>query len=64
MNKFYAILWLLFDILTAMVGYTIHGSIFYSIINFIFSPLAWIYWLITHNVDMNVLRETFSWFFN
>lgn len=64
MNRFYGILWILFDVLTAMVGYTIHGSIFYSIINFIFSPLAWIYWLITHNVDMNVLRETFSWFFN
>lgn len=63
-RKFGGLIWLVFDLLTAMIGYTIHHSIFYSIINFIFSPLAWCYWLITHNVDMTVIRETFSWFFN
>ena len=57
------LLYIIFDTLTAMIGYTIHGSIFWSIIDFFFAPIAWIKWLILHEVTMNVIRNTFTWFF-
>ena len=50
--------------LTAMIGHTIHGSIFWSIMDFLFAPLAWIKWLIMQQVTMSIIRDTFSWFFN
>lgn len=54
----------LFSIATAMVGYNIHGNVFYSIADFIFTPIAWIWWLIGQDVNMTVIRDTFSFFFN
>lgn len=51
-------------ILTAMVGYTIHNSIFWSIIDFLFAPIAWIKWIICQEVTLSILKTTFSWFFN
>jgi hypothetical protein len=46
-----------------MIGYTIHGSIFWAIIDWIFMPIAWCKWLICHEVNMTIIRETFSFFF-
>lgn len=54
---------LIIAVLTAMIGYTIHSSIFWSIIDFFFFPLAWIKWLIFHEVTMSVIKQTFAWFF-
>jgi hypothetical protein len=56
------IVYLIFCVATAMVGYTIHHNVFYSVVNFLFSPISWIYWLITHNVSVSVIKETFSFF--
>lgn len=55
---------LLFSIGTAMISYTINHSIFWSIMAFIFSPLAWIKWVIHHDVTLRIIQQTFSWFFN
>ena len=52
-----------FSIITAMIGYTIHGSIFWSIMDFLFTPIAWIKWLAFHEVTLSIIKETFSWFF-
>jgi len=57
------LLYTVFSILTAMVGYTIHGSIFWSIIDFFFTPIAIIKWLICHEITLTVIKETFNWFF-
>ena len=59
-----SILGLLFATATAMVGYTIHGSIFWSIVDFIFAPVAIIKWLICHELTASVLRETFGFILN
>jgi len=53
----------IFCVLVAMVGYHIHNSIFWSIMDFIFTPITIIKWLIYHEITMNVIKETFSWFF-
>jgi hypothetical protein len=50
-------------IVTAMVGYTIHGSIFWSIVDLFVWPLAIMKWLIYHELTLDVLKRTFSWFF-
>ena len=57
------ILALILCIATAMIGYTIHSSLFWSIMDFIFAPLTWCKWLICHEVNLTVIKTTFTWFF-
>lgn len=52
----------LFAIGTAMIGYNIHDSIFWSFIDFFFAPLVWIKWLIMHQVNLSIIKETFNFF--
>ena len=59
-----SLIYMVFSVLTAMIGYTIHGSLFWSFMDFVFTPFAWIKWLIMHQVTMSVIKNTFSWFFN
>jgi hypothetical protein len=54
---------LLFAIMTAMVGNTIHGSLFWSIMDLFFAPFAWCKWLIYHEVTLAIIKQTFSFFF-
>ncbi len=49
---------------TAMIGHSIHHSLFWAIVDFFFAPLAWAKWLICHQVNMTIIRETFAFFFN
>jgi hypothetical protein len=51
---------LAFKIFVAMVGYTIHGSVFWSIIDFIFSPIVLIKWLIYHEITFEIIKQTFA----
>jgi len=48
---------------TAMIGYTIHGSLFWSFMNFIFCPIAWAKWLICKEVSLSVIKQTFAFLF-
>ena len=48
--------------ITAMIGHIIHGSIFWTIIDFIFPIFAWIKWIIMKEVSMKIIREIFSFF--
>ena len=57
-------LYTLICISTAMIGYTIHGSLFWAIVDFIFTPIVWIKWLCFHEVNMSIIRETFTFFLN
>ena len=54
---------MIFCVSTAMIGHTIHGSLFWSIVDFFFSPIAWIKWIVCHEVTLTVIKQTFSWFF-
>ena len=53
---------LILAIFTAFVGYEIHGSFFWAIINFIFWWLSWIKWLIYQDVSVSVIRKAFDFF--
>lgn len=50
-------------IITGMVGYNIHNSVGWAIVDFFFWPFVWIKWLIYHEVNMSIIKDTFSFFF-
>lgn len=54
--------WLI-AILTSMIGYHIHGSVGYAILNFFFWGISWIVWLVQQKVNLTIIKETFSFFF-
>jgi hypothetical protein len=58
----YKVIYFLFCVATAMVGHNIHHNAFYAVINFFCAPVSWLYWLITHNVNMTDITNTFSFF--
>ncbi len=62
-NKFFSFLYLIVCTSTAMIGYTMHNSIFWSIIDFLLTPLVWFKWLIFKEVTLDIILKTFSWFF-
>jgi len=47
---------------TAIIGYEIHSSIFWSIIDFFFWPFAWIKWAIFHEVNVSIIKSAFEFF--
>jgi len=58
--------WMYFftSIITGMIGYTINGgSTFWGIVDFFFSPLPWIKWVLCQEINLTIIKETFSWFF-
>lgn len=62
-NKIMKFLYTVFCLLTAMVGYTIHGSLFWSIVDFFFTPIAILKWIICQEITMTIIHNTFTWFF-
>lgn len=48
---------------TAMIGYSIHKSILWSIVDFILCPFVWIKWMIYKEVTLDIIKKTFEWFF-
>jgi hypothetical protein len=48
--------------ITAMIGYTIHNSLFWSIIDFIFMPYVWCKWIVCHEVNISIIKKTFEFF--
>ncbi len=62
MKRLGAVIYGLFCIGTAMVGHTIHHSLFWSVVDFFFTFLAWAKWLICHQVNLGVIKQTFSFF--
>ena len=51
-----------FAVLVAMVGYQIHHSIFWAIMDFVFWPFAVVKWLVLHQVNKTIIEQTFSFF--
>ena len=57
-NLFYFIM----AIATAIVGYSVHGSIGWSVVDFFFWPFAWAKWLICQEVNITLIKHAFDWF--
>lgn len=51
---------IIIGLFTAIVGHAIHGSIFWSIVDFVFWPIAWLKWLICQEVTMSIIKNALS----
>lgn len=54
------LVYFLFCIATAMIGYQMHHSVGYAIFDLIFAPIVWIKWLIYHEINLTIIIETFK----
>lgn len=57
------IFYLFIAVIVSMLGYTIHNSLLWAIVDFIFWPLVLIKWLICHELTLPIIKQTFTWFF-
>lgn len=64
MNRPGQLIYTICAICTAIIGHKIHGSLFWSIVDFLFMPIAWIKWLVCQEVNMTVIKSAFAFFFN
>lgn len=55
-----SLMMLVINTMIAMIGYTIHGSLFWSVVDFLFSPIALVKWLICHEITLAIVQQTFS----
>lgn len=62
MKYFAQLFWTIFSTAVAMIGYQIHGSLFWAIVDFIFTRIAIVKWLICHELTLAVIKATFSFF--
>jgi len=62
MTKITSLIYLLFGIVTSVVGYAIHHSVVWAIVDYFFAPFAWAKWLICHEVSISLIQEAFSSF--
>ena len=60
MKDLVGLLLFFFLLATAMVGYTIHSSVIWSIVDLCLAPLVWGKWLVCHEVNLTVLKHTFE----
>lgn len=58
----YRLIAFIISLATAIIGHEIHGSIFWSIIDFFFWPLAWIKWAICQEVNVSIIKSAFEFF--
>lgn len=58
----YSLLYLIVAIATARIGYFVHGSIFWAIVDFFFWPFAWLKWLLCSEVNMTIIKQAFAFF--
>jgi hypothetical protein len=57
------LIYLFLAAIVAILGYHIHGSVFFGFIDFLFWPLALMKWLIYKQISLSVIKSTFTWFF-
>jgi hypothetical protein len=70
MKKLSSLIYVIFCVATGMVGYNINVAaasscpLFWSIVDWAFTPIAIVKWLICQQLNMSVIKHTFAFFFN
>ena len=64
MKTFYGSIHTICAVCTAMIGYHIHRSVFWALLDYIFMPLVWIKWLVCEQVNVSIIKSTFAFFFH
>lgn len=60
---FGSVFYVIFCLLTAAVGMEVHGSKFLAVIDFLFAPFAWLKWVICKEVNLSLIWDAISFFF-
>jgi hypothetical protein len=55
---------LLYSTMIAMIGYQIHQSAAWAVVDFFFSLIVPMKWLIFHEVNLTIVRESFAFLLN
>jgi hypothetical protein len=56
-------LYLILGVITAIIGYNMHHSIFWAIMDCIFFPFAWAKWLLMKQITLTIIKSSFGFFF-
>ena len=59
-----SLIYMLFAFCTGVIGGHIYNSVLYGILCWLFAPIAWIKWLLYHEVTWNIIKESFVFFWN
>jgi hypothetical protein len=49
-----------FAILTTVIGWNMHHSIFFAVMDFLFWPLVWLKWLLLQQVTLSFIKSCFT----
>lgn len=55
-------IYLIGGFLTSMVGWQMHHSVPWTIVDFIFWIFAWLKWIICQEITLTILKKAFAWF--
>lgn len=61
-NTFTQLIYLIISIMTGMIRYHMSPDLFWAIVDALFFPLVWIKWLICAEINLTIIKETFSFF--
>lgn len=64
MSELLKILYLIFCVAIAKIGYCMHGSILWSIFDFFFPFFSVAKWLICEEINMQIIKNCFNFFLN
>lgn len=53
----------LFSVFTAIIGVELHTLNIWTVIDFIFAPIVFIYWLLTHQVTIQIIKDSFDFLY-
>ena len=62
MKRLSELMYTMFCLATAMLGYYRHGSVFWAIVDFVLAPLVWCKWLLFHQINVSIIKNTFAFF--
>ncbi len=54
------LLYLIFCTFTAMIGFNIHESPFWAVVDFFFAPIVLVKWLIFKEINLGIIKSTFE----
>lgn len=58
-----SLFWGVFCTFTAIVGVEVHNLSIWTLVDFFFAPIVWVYWLLTHQVTIQIIKDSFDFLY-
>jgi hypothetical protein len=62
-NPLQSIFIMMLQFITGVIGWNLHHSVFFTIIDVVFMPIIWLKWFIFQEVNLEFIKNCFNWFF-